>query len=347
MAQDGADDLAPVAPVPPAEGGAEAEREHPLEAVRRVLAEPRSLSLEDVAAHAGLSVDHLAQLFEASNRLERDGYGDSDLAYARTLAGLVQQYPLETLVRANRVRARAVSQIVTADLAIAGAEVIRPMLEAGVDYHDLTPMLEQAARTIVPAVTSLLGLDYREMMERILESEVVQGASVDGGEKVDVSVGFVDLVGFTKLSASVDPQGLRDVLAGFEDLVSQQVTRARDVLLVKFIGDAAMLLSGDADLLADTLLSIIEAEPDGLDGVGRRAGIASGEVVAREGDYFGPTVNLAARLTDMARPASLVIDGETEGRIGDLWNLSRLPSTKIKGVGSSRPFRVRRIESED
>jgi adenylate cyclase len=100
--------------------------------------------------------------------------------------------------------------------------------------------------------------------------------------------------------------------------------------------------------VADAAMGIVEADDvAGLDGVGRRAGLGAGEMRVRDGDYVGNAVNVAARLTDLARPDSLVVDEGAVERMNDHWRRSRLPSTKIKGLGRSRPVRVRRPAALD
>lgn len=112
-----------------------------------------------------------------------------------------------------------------------------------------------------------------------------------------MAVGFVDLVGFTRLSASTDPEGVGTVLAAFEDVAS-------------------------------------------------RAADDAGDVLVREGDYVGTTVNTAARLTDLAHPGSLVVDTAAADVLAGYWQTSRLPPKRLKGLGTTRATRVRRPEPD-
>ena len=311
-----------------------------LSMVREAIAEPRHLTLAEVAEQAGVDEEELRELFDVMERLHPDGYRDRDVDYAQGISLLRIHYPMDILVRSARQRARAVTSIVVNDLSTVRHEVLRPLVEAGTDLESLGQQLSATAGQLVPTVSGLIAHDYYDILLDLLDTEAVVQASRAEHSAIDVSVGFVDLVGYTRLSASVDPEGLSEVLEAFEALVSD-VTHETDVMVVKYIGDAAMLLSSDAGELVDCLLQVVTAEDVGLDDVARRAGVGSGEVVVREGDYFGPAVNMAARLTDLARPTSLVADKATIARLGDDWQLSRLPPLKIRGVGRKRPFRVR------
>jgi len=74
-----------------------------------------------------------------------------------------------------------------------------------------------------------------------------------------------------------------------------------------------------------------------------RVGVATGSVIAREGDLFGPTVNLASRLVGVARPDSILVDPTTYDALADddRFDLKPTPLRHLKGFGRVRPFRLR------
>ena len=121
-----------------------------------------------------------------------------------------------------------------------------------------------------------------------------------------VAVGFFDVSGFTTLSQSLDVNALTRLLARFEALVGANV-RSVGGRLVKFIGDEAMVVTPTADALARFGRELVgrELESDGVS-VSIRGGLDYGEVLARDGDYFGKPVNLAARLVSVAEPGQLL-----------------------------------------
>jgi adenylate cyclase len=318
--------------------------------VRVRLEEMRTLSLGSLAEQTGLERETIERLFAAAGRLHDDKrYGARDLAYARDVAELLERFDVQVLERALRLHQRAVTTIAVNQLALVQADRrMAPLLEKGRGDDRLAGLLTREARETIALVQRLLVEDHQETLLRLLDTQAVARASRTLGEVIDMAVAFVDLVGFTRLSASVDPDEVGDTLSAFEDLVHSEADRAGEVLVVKFIGDAAMLVGGDADEVADAAMGIVEADDvPGLDGVGRRAGLGAGEMRVRDGDYVGNAVNVAARLTDLARPDSLVVDEGAVERMDDHWRRSRLPSTKIKGLGRSRPVRVRRPAALD
>jgi adenylate cyclase len=329
------------------DGGADedAEARSPLfDEVRAVLTGEPELTLGEVAEQAGLPVQILREVFAATDWENRPAYDQRDVDYARAVAQLLDIVPLSAMVRTVRTRYRAVTSIVVSDLGTVRDHVLGPAHRGGADLQQLAGSLAEAAERILPLSTSQLSEDYRHALLRLLDSDALaRGAQLEGGRELDLAVGFVDIVGYTALSGRVDPVGLDHVLVGFEDLVASVVSGQDDVLLAKFVGDAAMLVASDPRPLASTLLELVD-DHTRLAEAPRRAGMSAGLVLVREGDYFGSIPNLAARLTDHANPWSLLADQELEERLEGDFDLEKVSKTKIRGVGDQRPLRVRRKE---
>ena len=120
---------------------------------------------------------------------------------------------------------------------------------------------------------------------------------------------FADLVGFTRLGEEVAPDELGRLAVRLEALAGDAAEPP--VRLVKTIGDAAMLASPQPEpLLAATLRLIEAADAEGEDFPQLRAGAALGQALPRAGDWFGRPVNLASRITSVARPGSLLVERE-------------------------------------
>lgn len=328
---------------PPASRDPDAESARVLQAARRALTEPRPHGVEDLVEASGLDENTIIRLFAAAQRMSMDGrYGDRDLAYARDLGLLVDRSTVDVVERELRLRLRSITQVAVNDLSTVRLDsALGTLLDDGTDPQTLGARLADLARDVVPAVERQLGADYRAALLRLLDSDVVGRVAADTARLPTMAVGFVDLVGFTRLSASTDPEGVGSVLTAFEELASHTVEAVGEVLLAKTIGDAVLYVGGSPDRVAWALLRTVEAEPDALVDVQRRAGMAYGQVLVREGDYVGTTVNTAARLTDLARPGSLVVTAEAADALTEDWELSRLPPKRLKGLPTDRHVRVR------
>jgi adenylate cyclase len=112
---------------------------------------------------------------------------------------------------------------------------------------------------------------------------------------------------------------------------------------VKMIGDAAMLVSPDTDALLDAALALVaaaEAEGEGFPQL--RAGVAHGPAVPRAGDWYGRPVNLASRITAIARPGSVLASEEVHDAAANGYRWSFAGSRRLRGIGHEvRLFRVR------
>jgi len=179
--------------------------------------------------------------------------------------------------------------------------------------------------------------------EAISAAERLEG-SLPGARQV--SVAFADLVGFTRLGEEVAPDELSRVADRLAELTGD--TLRGDVRLVKTIGDAAMLTAPEPGELLDVVLDLVAAaDGEGEDFPQLRAGVASGEALSRAGDWYGRPVNLASRLTAIARPGSVLATREVRDAVRDEYQWSATGRRKIKGVdGQLTLYRARRPEPD-
>lgn len=309
--------------------------------VRQLLGEERAYTLEEVAEKGGLDPDVLRRIFLALGLPLEERYGESDVEEAANLARLLETFPVDALVRLARVRGVTVSRIAMGDANAVRDALIAPLREEGADDLTVAVRLAEIAESLVPMSTRLLTHAYRRALLHILSGEVATAAAREATQDMHLAVGFVDLVGYTALSSRIDPVGLDEVLDHFEQRALDVAGGGEDVDLVKFLGDAVMLVATDPVVLADTLLDLVVPVPE-LDETPLRAGLAAGPTLAREGDYFGPAVNFAARLTDRAAAWSLLADDHLTEDLEERFDVSRVRPMRIRGVGLRRPVAVSR-----
>lgn len=133
-------------------------------------------------------------------------------------------------------------------------------------------------------------------------------------EHTELTIGFVDLVGFTSLSIDAAPDDLSQLLSDFESIASDAVA-AHGGWIIKLIGDAVMFAALEpahgVAIAAQLMTSIGARRPDLV----ARGGLASGPVLARAGDYFGSVVNLAARAEGEALEGEVLVDERTASAV--------------------------------
>jgi adenylate cyclase len=212
--------------------------------------------------------------------------------------------------------------------------------------------LEGVTRALVPLIGPSLEHLYKLQLREQLRHAVIDDEGRREGRALgvdEVAIAFADLVDFTRLGEQLPPEEFGDITRRFARLASEAA--GGRVRLVKMIGDAAMFSSPEPALLADAVLGLLELmEKQEGDFPSLRAGMAYGSAVARGGDLYGRPVNLASRLTDVARPGSLLFAGEgLEALEADAGlQLSSAGHKRLKGIdGAVHMYRVRRSRAED
>jgi adenylate cyclase len=194
-----------------------------------------------------------------------------------------------------------------------------------------------------PMISALLFVQLRHVMaeEAVNASERAKGLPLPGARVV--TVGFADLVGFTKLGEMMPPEEL-------ERLANRLAEAAREVAvgsvrLIKTIGDAVMLVSPDPAELLEAMLALVAVTETDPDFPRLRVGAATGSAVNRAGDWFGSPVNLASRVTGAARPGTVLVAESSKDAVGenDRFAWSYAGSRHLKGIkGEVKLFRVRK-----
>jgi adenylate cyclase len=269
-------------------------------------------------------------------------YTAAELESARMIhvardAGITDEDVLDLL----RVLGRGLSQI---------AETLRTLplklvLEAGISEPELANRYAHAAEALYPLVNPLVESVLTLHLKHATQSTVVSALERSGGQlpgSREVSICFADLVGFTRLGEEVAPDELGRLAVRLEALAGD--VAEPPVRLVKTIGDAAMLASPEPEPLLGAALSLIDAaDAEGEEFPQLRAGAAIGQALPRAGDWFGQPVNLASRITSVARPGSLLVERELRESVAEGYRWSFAGERKLKGIRGAVPlFRARR-----
>ena len=176
------------------------------------------------------------------------------------------------------------------------------------------------------------------------------------------SVLFCDLVGFTPLSESRDPEAVRELLSRYFDVARTVIGRYGGTV-EKFIGDAVMAVwgtpaaaEGDAERAVRAALDLVSAVTElggetGLPGLAARAGVVTGEVAVTigavgEGMVAGDAVNTAARVQAVAQPGAVLVDSGTQRLAGSAIGFADAGSHRLKGkAGPEQLWRATRVLS--
>jgi adenylate cyclase len=124
-----------------------------------------------------------------------------------------------------------------------------------------------------------------------------------------MTVGFADIVGYTTVARHADIEDLAALLEPFEEDTSAAVV-SHHGQVVKTVGDEVLFVTDQPADAAEIALRLTSPDRDRKGLPALRVGMAAGRVLTRFGDVYGPVVNLAARLTSLARPGTALVDAE-------------------------------------
>jgi adenylate cyclase len=314
--------------------------------VERVLTGEGRYTSREIAEQAGVDLDELQRANAALGIPNPDpdekALGEADLEAARRLRTFREfGLPEEETLQVARTIGMGTSRIAQSNREL----FLRSLVEPGDDEYELARRFEAAAQAMVPLVGPLLAYSLQRHLLEQIRSDVIAAADLASGQlstASEMAVAFADLVDFTKLGERVPVEELGGVATRLEEMASE-VARS-PVRLVKLIGDAAMLVSPDPEALGEAALTLVEAaDAEGEDFPLLRAGLAFGPAIGQGGDFYGHPVNLASRITQIARPASVLASEEARDAIGDGFHFSFAGERPLKGIkGRVKLFRVRR-----
>lgn len=284
---------------------------------------PRYTRLE-MAEASGVPIDRLSELWRAlgfpGTRDDERRFTNDDLDAVRELNALLDSGLLSSGddVAVVRTLGRTFSRLADWEAGLTPDIATLPPEEAA-----------EATRALIPVVRRLHDYAWRRHLAGAT-ARALLGAPAEGTQ---VCVGFVDIVGFTSTSRKLSPTQLGALIEHFEQ-TSSQVVAAHRGRVIKTIGDEILFVADepmDAVAIARELTTRHEEDPDFPQ---VRAGLAHGAVLARLGDVFGETVNIAARLTSLARPGRVLVNDTLRARLGDEVVVRRIPSASVRGYHS-------------
>jgi adenylate cyclase len=308
-----------------------------------VFPDPAIYDLESVADVTGMPAAQIVQLWRSLGFPDPIGgeriFTETDVEMLTNVADLMREGRLEPDL------ALQMSRVIGSSLARVAAAMIDAL---GLDEEGepLAGDFAGAASQLMPTFPKILDYVWRRHLQVAARREAAREAS--DGERDTKAVGFADLVGFTALSQQVDEHILASVVDRFESIAYDTVVSLGG-RVVKMIGDEVMFVVDDDRSALEIALTLSEAysEDDQLSEV--RVGLASGPVLEREADYYGPTVNLASRIVAIAFPGSVVVSDDIHAGLESDPSFSwrSLKQRRLKDIGRVSLWSVRRAGDDD
>ncbi|MCZ2859707.1 adenylate/guanylate cyclase domain-containing protein [Blastococcus sp. VKM Ac-2987] len=196
-----------------------------------------------------------------------------------------------------------------------------------------------AAQALLPRLREVQDYVWRRHLAANVDRLL---AATGPGDRRELAVGFADLVGYTSRSRGMGGRELGAMVEDFESIAAEVIAR-HSGRVVKTVGDGVLFTAASATGAAEIGLDLPHAW-DAADRPQLRVGAAYGAVLTRLGDVYSPVVNLASRLTSLARPGALLVDGELADRLRGLpgYRVRPLRRVSVRGYENLQPWLVRR-----
>jgi adenylate cyclase len=246
-----------------------------------------------------------------------------------SLAAAIAVFGEEAVLAFTRVLGSSLARIAEAGDAMFVRQVEGPMRAGGSTDAQVARTAREAVEVFLGVPTVMADLWRRHAAAALERSRAARGEGVF--DRFHLAVGFADLVGFTALAARLDNAELGAAVADFEREAADRAT-AGGARLVKSMGDAAMIVGADTVAVAGVVADLVEFVHDHPVLTELRAALAVGDLVAREGDYYGPEVNLAARAVKEADPGELVTTADAAAALEAAgWAVEALGPRPLRG----------------
>ena len=297
-----------------------------------------SLTMSEVAARAGIAENLAARVFRAAGFPEPDPAtltgNEEDVEALRTLNAGIELLGREQMIQLTRVVGSSLARIADAMVSAFVVNVAAPSID-----EDPSGLALARANAEAGALLRSGGAAIDMLLRRHIE--IAQRPLVLGVQETQpLAVGFVDLVGSTTIAQRLSMPEFGELLTTFDRLASDLILD-HGGRLVKLIGDEVMFITSDPSAACEIALDLAaQLTTDPLLPPGRGA-LASGEVLTRDGDYFGPVVNLAARAVKLADPGAVVASADVRDATDD-YSFTPLRAQRLKGF--DEPVELFRLE---
>jgi adenylate cyclase len=310
-------------------------------------ADSRVVGLEAAAEEVGLEPALIERIYGAAGfstgaaqRLNED-----DLQVLRYISAvLAAGFPLVAFLQLIRVYGQALAQIADAEVRLFHLYVHEPLMRDGVPGLQMAEEMEGLAREMLPLASPIMDAMHQRFLAHFVEQDVVGHMEIDLEGSLDlgrlrVCIAFADLAGYTRLTEELGDELAVDAVERFTEAV--ETTLPDEARVVKTIGDEVMVVGSDPTALAEWAVGFQELVAD--ERPRPRIGLHYGEVVYRDGDYYGREVNLTARVVARAAGGEVMVTRPVVEAAGRHLDFRRIGEVKLKGFRDATELFLARI----
>ncbi|MFD3704235.1 adenylate/guanylate cyclase domain-containing protein [Nocardia sp. NPDC058658] len=309
-----------------------------------LLGGPRRYTRTQVAEQSGVPEAESRRLWTAlgfpANEDDEVDYTQSDITSVTNFRSM--KVVAASDIRQQAAAARTIGQGM-ARLAEWQADLVLAEIKVRAESADPAIALEERIRAATESTMASIDQLQSYVWRRHLAAAVARSNEAQGGGSMrTLAVGFADMVGFTRLTRHLHPDELSTLLEAFESTTTAAITD-NGGWVIKNVGDEVMFAAETAEDGAYIALAIQESTMLVGGTPELRVAFAYGEVLQRFGDVYGSVVNIAARLTGVARPGNVLIDDAAAEALDNHpdFAIRHLRSVRVRGFNRLRPHRLR------
>ncbi|GAA3175929.1 adenylate/guanylate cyclase domain-containing protein [Blastococcus jejuensis] len=321
------------------------------EALERLLLDgPRRYTRLQIAEMAGMPPERTQRLWRALGFPDvpddDPAFTDADVAALEVLSAMIDSGFVGPDTEASIARAmgQSLSRLADWQTDMLADALIRAAGDEATPEATVDAAID-AAKALLPQLRKVQ--DYVWRRHLAANADRLLAAASAPGDRRELAVGFADLVGYTSRSRGMGGRELGAMVEDFESTAAEVIAR-HSGRVVKTVGDGVLFTAGTAVAAVEIGLEM-PAVWDAEDRPPLRVGAAYGPVLTRLGDVYSPVVNLASRLTSIARPGTVLVDRELAQFLRGLpaYRVRPLRRVSVRGYDHLQPWLVQRRPTDD
>jgi adenylate cyclase len=267
-----------------------------------------------------------------------DRISESEIELLRySAAVLAAGFPLVAFLQLVRVYGQALAKMADAEVRLFHMYVHEPLMRQGVPGVQMAQEMQGLAGDLLPLTSPIMDLVHKRLLAHFIDQDVIGHMEFDLDPRdrpelghLRIAIAFADLAGYTRMTEELGDEHAVDVVERF--VANVENTLPDDARIVKTIGDEVMVVGGDVAALVDwavgfQILHATRPLP--------RIGMHQGDVLYRDGDYYGREVNQAARVAARSGAGEVLVTRQIVESAGPNLHFEHIGEVRLKGFNEA------------
>jgi adenylate cyclase len=308
-------------------------------------------TIDEASRETGLEPALIERIYATMgfNAASLEHISEEDLQLLRYVAAVLEAgFPLVALLQVTRVYGQALAQMADAEVRLFHLYVHEPLMRDGVPALQMAEEMRGLSGELLPLTSPIMDHVHQRFLAHFVEQDVIGHMETAlGDETLDlgrlrVAIAFADLAGYTRLTEEAGEEEAVNAVERFVEVVEH--TLPDDARVIKTIGDEVMVVGSDASSLVDWAVGFQQLV---VERPLPRIGVHFGEVLYRDGDYYGREVNQAHRVAARAAGGEVVVTRPVVEASGPHLVFERIGEVSLKGFTSPTELFLARPAEEE